>query len=62
MFYVYVSSMAALRGQFRALSNDRNLQRFVVQARPSGRQLGTGSYGTVEEVQLLQVYREKVHS
>ena len=42
--------MAALRGQFRGLANDRNLRRFVVQARPTGRQLGTGSYGTVEEV------------
>ena len=42
-------TMAAQR-QLRALVNDRNLQRFVVQARPTGRQLGTGSYGTVEEV------------
>ena len=42
--------MAALRGQFRGLANDRNLRRFVVLARPTGRQLGTGSYGTVEEV------------
>ena len=41
--------MAAQR-QLRALRNDRNLRRFVVQARPTGRQLGTGSYGTVEEV------------
>ena len=43
-------AMAALRGQLRALSNDRNLRRFVVQARPTGRFLGTGSYGAVEEV------------
>ena len=42
--------MAAIRSQLRALSNDRNLRRFVVQARSTGRQLGTGSYGTVEEV------------
>ena len=42
--------MAAIRSQLRALANDRNLRRFVVQARPTGRQLGTGSYGTVEEV------------
>ena len=47
-----LNNMAALRGQFRALSNDRNLRRFVVQARPTGRQLGTGSYGTVEEVHV----------
>ena len=47
--------MAALRGQFRGLANDRNLQRFMVQARPTGRQLGTGSYGTVEEV-IVKIY------
>ena len=45
----YTMLMAAQR-QLRALVNDRNLRRFVVQARPTGRQLGTGSYGTVEEV------------
>ena len=48
--------MAAIRSQLRALVNDRNLRRFVVQARPTGRQLGTGSYGTVEEV--TYVYKE----
>ena len=42
--------MAALRGQLRTLANDRNLRRFVVKATPTGRRLGTGSYGTVEEV------------
>ena len=42
--------MAALRGQLRALSNDRDLRRFVVQATPTGVHLGTGSYGSVEEV------------
>ena len=47
---IQCKEMEAPRGQFRALSNDRNLRRFVVQARPTGRQLGTGSYGTVEEV------------
>ena len=45
--------MAALRGQFGGLANDGNLRRFVVQARPTGRQLGTGSYGTVEEVKMI---------
>ena len=44
------SGMDAIRSQLRALANDRNLRRFVVQARPTGRQLGTGSYGAVEEV------------
>ena len=40
----------AAQQQLRTLTSDRNLRRFVVQARPTGRQLGTGSYGTVEEV------------
>lgn len=39
-----------LRGFRRTLTNDRNLRRFVVEARPTGKQLGTGSYGSVEEV------------
>ena len=43
-------TMAALRGQLRALSNDRNLRRYVLQATPTGINLGTGSYGSVEEV------------
>ena len=34
----------------RSLRNDRNLARFVVEAIATGSQLGTGSYGTVEEV------------
>ena len=42
--------MAALRGQLRALSNDRDLRRFVVQAIPTGVHLGTGSFVSVEEV------------
>ena len=45
-----LQSMATVRGQFGALSNDRTLRDFVVQAIPTGRQLGTGSYGTVQEV------------
>ena len=43
-------TMAALRGQLRALSNDRNLRHYVLQATPTGISLGTGSYGSVEEV------------
>ena len=42
--------MDALRGQSRALSNDSDLRRFVVQAIPTGVHLGTGSFGSVEEV------------
>ena len=39
------SAMARLRG-------NPNVMRFVVEARATGRQLGTGSYGSVEEVCL----------
>ena len=42
--------MAASRRLFMTLSDDRNLRRFVVQARSTGKQLGIGSYGAVEEV------------
>ena len=43
--------MAVARGQLRVLRDDRNLRRFVVEgATPTGKTLGTGSYGTVEEV------------
>ena len=45
-------TMAALRGVLRAFSSDRNLRSFVVQAVPTGKHLGTGSYGTVEEVHV----------
>ena len=38
------------RQRLRALRNDRNLARFTVQGRATGKQLGTGSYGSVEEV------------
>ena len=39
-----------LRGQFRALHDDENVRHLVVEARSTGRILGTGSYGAVEEV------------
>ncbi|MCG8620379.1 MAG: hypothetical protein MJE68_00050 [Proteobacteria bacterium] len=42
--------MAQRQRQLRAIRNDRNLARFVVEGRPTGKQLGTGSYGSVEEV------------
>ena len=38
------------RQRLRALRNDRNLARFVVEGRANEKQLGTGSYGSVEEV------------
>ena len=40
------------RQRLRALRNDRDLARFVVEGRATGKQLGTGSYGSVEEVSL----------
>ena len=43
--------MAGLRRQLRALQNDPNLGQFILRdVRPTGRQLGVGSYGSVEEV------------
>ena len=56
--------MAAPRRLFMTLSDDRNLRRFVVQARSTGKQLGIGSYGAVEEVieRLTSLYREGDHT
>ena len=42
----------AQQRRLRALRNDRNLARFVVEGRTTGRKLGTGSYGSVEEVRI----------
>ena len=41
------------RQRLRALRNDPNLARFVVEGVTTGKQLGTGSYGAVEEVRRL---------
>ena len=38
------------RQRLRALREDRHLARFVIEGRATGKQLGTGSYGSVEEV------------
>ena len=38
------------RQRLRALQNNRQLARFVLEGRATGKQLGTGSYGSVEEV------------
>ena len=40
------------RQRLRALRNNRQLSRFVVEGRATGKQLGTGSYGSVEEVHV----------
>ena len=43
--------MAGLKLKLRALQNDPNLGQFILRdVRPTGRQLGVGSYGSVEEV------------
>ena len=41
-------------GQFQSLQNDPNITRFVVEGSATGRQLGIGSYGSVEEVLFCQ--------
>ena len=52
-----------LRRQFRALHGDENLRHFVIEARSTGRTLGIGAYGAVEEVPLtLFSYSECKHS
>jgi hypothetical protein len=38
------------RQRLRALQNNHQLARFTVQGSATGKQLGTGSYGSVEEV------------
>ena len=38
--------------RLHALRNDQNLARFVIDGESYGRHLGTGSYGSVEEVSL----------
>ena len=36
------------------LRNNQDLARFVIEGEANGRQLGTGSYGSVEEVSLVE--------
>ena len=38
------------RQGLRALRDNRDIAKFTVQGRATGKQLGTGSYGSVEEV------------
>ena len=40
------------RQRLRTLRNDPNLARFAIEGRATGKTLGTGSYGSVEEVSL----------
>ena len=42
-----------MTGRRRAFQNNPELQRFVLHGvRPTGRQLGVGSYGSVEELEM----------
>ena len=43
------------RQRLRSLRNDPNLARFVVEGIATGKQLGTGSYGAVEEVRIIVI-------
>ena len=38
------------RQRLRALRGNPNLSHFVIEGKATGKQLGTGSYGSVEEV------------
>ena len=54
----------AVRQQLQALRNHPNLQRLLIaDARPTGRQLGAGSYGSVEELEVSGVVcaGKKIH-
>ena len=46
------------RQRILALRNDPNLARFRVEGTATGKQLGTGSYGSVEEVSYIIKYDE----
>ena len=60
---MYYQQMDARR-QLQSLENHPSLQRFLIaNARPTGRQLGVGSYGSVEELEVSGVVRagKKIH-
>ena len=44
----------------RVLCSDRNLSHFVLEGRSTGKQLGSGSYGSVEEVKRKIAFRNHV--
>ena len=44
------TAMANQQRRLLVLRDDRQLARFVIEGRATGKQLGTGSYGSVEEV------------
>ena len=58
---VVYGTMAERR--LRALRNNRQLARYVLEGRATGKQLGTGSYGSVEEVRAeIQVEKSGASS
>jgi len=51
--YSYFRRLAEMAGRRQAFQSSPELQRFVLpEVRPTGRQLGVGSYGGVEEVEV----------
>ena len=44
----------AMARRLLVLRDDRQLARFVIEGRATGKQLGTGSYGSVEEVKTCR--------
>ena len=48
--YSYIMLAMAVQRRFSALQNDANIAQFLVEGHFVGRELGTGSYGSVEEV------------
>ena len=43
------------RQRLRTLRYNRQLARFVVEGRATGKQLGSGSYGSVEVVSVINI-------
>ena len=49
------------RRRLRDLRNDQNLAQFVLEGTATGKQLGTGSYGSVEEVGNLKIIEKIIY-
>ena len=59
MVVVNMHRIAMEQRRFQFLRNDPNIAHFVVEGDATGRQLGIGSYGSVEEVWLNMQTGEK---
>ena len=53
--------MARQSQGLHALRNNPDIARFVIEGEANGRQLGTGSYGSVEEVSLELILEHKIN-